>query len=386
VKSEGRPVVVVGAGPFGIALSAHAHARGIPHTLLGEPMEFWKNHMPEGMFLRSACDWHLDVDGVHTIDAFLASRGLRCADILPMSRSLYLDYLAWFQSQTHVTAQPSRVRALDHDGQHFDLHLEDGEIIRAQRVVVALGFGYFKHLPDELTSLLPADSYSHSTDLTDFQKLRGKRVLVVGGRMAAFEWSALLLEAGAAAVDIAYRHDTPAFTESDWSWIPDILAQMKADPAWYRSRSAEEKDAIQRHMFKEGRLQLEPWLLPRIEEASLHPGTRILACSDSLEITLDDGTIVDVDHIILATGYKPDVARVPFIRDGNIRDDLQTADGFPVLDTAFQSSVPGLYFTSTLAARDFGPYFGFTVSANFSAARIIQHVEEHAGRAAQRSV
>jgi hypothetical protein len=38
-------------------------------------------------------------------------------------------------------------------------------------------------------------------------------------------------------------------------------------------------------------------------------------------------------------------------------------DGFPVLDEAFGSSVPGLYFPGFPATRDFGPFFGFARGA-----------------------
>jgi hypothetical protein len=41
-------------------------------------------------------------------------------------------------------------------------------------------------------------------------------------------------------------------------------------------------------------------------------------------------------------------------------DEIDQADGFPVLDEGFQSSVPGLYFTGFAATRDFGPFYGFT--------------------------
>ena len=37
----------------------------------------------------------------------------------------------------------------------------------------------------------------------------------------------------------------------------------------------------------------------------------------------------------------------------------QLADGFPVLDDHFQSSLPGLFVTGFPATRDFGPFFGF---------------------------
>jgi FAD-dependent urate hydroxylase len=78
-----------------------------------------------------------------------------------------------------------------------------------------------------------------------------------------------------------------------------------------------------------------------------------------------------VDHVVLATGYKPDMRRIPYL--SGIIDRLQLADGFPVLDEHFQSSLPGLFITDFPATRDFGPFFGFVrgcpVAATLPAAR-----------------
>jgi len=58
---QGTELLVVGAGPFGLALASAADRKGIDHVVVGRPMAFWKEHMPAGMLLRSASDWHLDV-------------------------------------------------------------------------------------------------------------------------------------------------------------------------------------------------------------------------------------------------------------------------------------------------------------------------------------
>jgi hypothetical protein len=69
--------------------------------------------------------------------------------------------------------------------------------------------------------------------------------------------------------------------------------------------------------------------------------------------------------VILATGYKVRIERVPFL--SGLLDGLAIEDGFPVLDEHFQTSIPGLYITSMPATRDFGPFFAFTVSVRTSA-------------------
>lgn len=42
-------LLIIGAGPFGLAVAAHAKLSGIAVTIVGEPMAFWKHNMPAGM-------------------------------------------------------------------------------------------------------------------------------------------------------------------------------------------------------------------------------------------------------------------------------------------------------------------------------------------------
>ena len=45
-------VVVIGAGPHGLAATAHLKRGGVEVLTFGEPMDFWRT-MPKGMLLRS---------------------------------------------------------------------------------------------------------------------------------------------------------------------------------------------------------------------------------------------------------------------------------------------------------------------------------------------
>ena len=47
------PVVVIGAGPHGLAATAHLRGAGVPAVAFGKVVEFWRETMPEGMLLRS---------------------------------------------------------------------------------------------------------------------------------------------------------------------------------------------------------------------------------------------------------------------------------------------------------------------------------------------
>jgi cation diffusion facilitator CzcD-associated flavoprotein CzcO len=377
-RKETTRTLIIGAGPFGLALSAYARAQGIEHTVVGKPMDFWKQQMPEAMLLRSRCDWHLDPLEDHTIENFLGTRNLRPPDVEPLSLKFYLDYCDWFTKQKHIEIADVRVDRLDYDesARSFNATLDNGETITIDRVVVAVGFGYFANVPEQVRSRLPEGRFSHTSELTDFASLEGKRVLIVGGRQSAFEWAALIHEHGAKAIHLTYRHPTPSFEESDWSWVAGCVHNIATQPGWFRKLSSEEREQINHRQWAEGRLKLEPWLAPRItnDKTSLHPESEVVACvelpSGDLEVTLSTGTTFSVDHIILATGYKVDVARIPFFSKGNILPRLRTLNGFPVLDDHLESNIPGLFFTSMCATQDFGSFFGFTVSVRASATLI----------------
>lgn len=368
-------LLVIGAGPFGLAVAAYARRHQIDHLVVGRVMDFWKHNMPKGMFLRSASDWHYDPFNEDTIERFLEVRDLNPADVDPFPLDLYLEYCEWFRQQKGIEAIPATVRQLNHTDDVvplFEAVLDDGEKITAENVVVALGFSYFKNMPDPYPALFPPERLVHTCDFVDFTSLQGERVLIIGGRQSAFEWAALIREQGAAAVHLSYRHPTPSFEPSDWSWVNPLVDSMPPDPGWFRRLTAEEKEQVSRRMWGEGRLKLEPWLAARINHdgVKLHPNSQVTKCkssSDALEVELSNGEVLAIDQVVLATGYKVDVGKIPLLVNGNILRKLEVKNGFPVLDEHFQSSIRGLFFTSMCATQDFGPFFAFTVSVRASA-------------------
>ena len=337
--------------------------------------------MPAGMVLRSASDWHLDPAGRHTLEAFLGMRGQIPADAEPLPLGLYLEYADWFAQAKGIRSWPARVVRLDQGERGFVAKLDDGSILTADRVLLASGYAPFAHVPDEVMTAVPAEYRSHTSDLAEPARLAGKRILILGGRQSAFESAALLAEAGATAVHVCHRHATPAFVPSDWSWVEPTLDRIVMEPEWYRRLPDVERKQVDGRFFAEGRLKLEPWLGPRVHRSgiAIRPSTRFAGCElrgDELIVRLETGERIPVDRVICATGYRVDLHRVPFLAAGDLLPAIEQRDGFPVLDTSLQTSVPGLFITSLPATRDFGPFFGFTVSVRASA-RIVGAALRH---------
>ncbi len=366
-------LLVVGAGPYGLGVAAYARTLGIDPVIVGRPMAFWREQMPAGMLLRSSWDWHYDPNGVHTIEAWLDETGRTKADIDPFPLADYLEYATWFEVVSGLAPIDLPIQRIDRrpDGR-FDAVFVDGETVMARNVVLALGFAHFASVPEEIAAVLPAEHVNHTVDFVDFSNAAGKRFAIDGGRQSAYEWAALLHEAGAASVDVIHRHRTPNFAPADWSWTTPLVERIAHAPDWFRALDDAQKRKVAFRLWLEGRSKLEPWLAPRLDSPTVrtHPFRTIAGSevgpSGAIGLRLDDDSTIEVDQVVLATGYRTDIRRVPMLAAGNAIEQIEIVNGFPVLDPTFQMSAPGLYGTSMMATRDFSPLFAFTVAVRAS--------------------
>src|ERR1700722_5276855 len=157
--------------------------------------------MPEGMYLRSGPDWHLDASGVHTFEAFLEARGIGAAEIGPVPIAASRDYARGFQREKGVVVDERLVTSVGLNGEtgqgdeanrhRFDVRLDDETELAADAVVAAPGVRYFQNRPG-WGGGRPPGLCSHTCDLVRFDDFDGARVLIVGGRQSAYEWAALI--------------------------------------------------------------------------------------------------------------------------------------------------------------------------------------------------
>jgi len=174
-----------------------------------------------------------------------------------------------------------------------------------------------------------------------------------------------------------HRHAVPRFDRVDWAFVDAHVERTISVPGYWRHLSQPEQDKIGRQFWAAGRLTLEHWLVPRLEWDGIHrwPGTEVAgviphSVGDELDVRLSNSERLTVDRIIYASGYRADLARVPYL--ASLMSRIVCVDGFPVLDESFGTSVAGLYVTGFSASRDFGPFFGFVKGAPAAATLIVR--------------
>ena len=103
------------------------------------------------------------------------------------------------------------------------------------------------------------------------------------------------------------------------------------------------------------------WLTSRLKGVRINLAQSIVSASTSgegLEVKLADGGQRTVDHLLLGTGYRVDIARYPFLAPA-LLERVRRVNGYPVLGRGMESSVPGLHFVGAPAAWSFGPIMRF---------------------------
>jgi FAD-dependent urate hydroxylase len=367
-------LLVIGAGPYALSVAALARERGISSVVLGRPMGFWRQNMPEGMFLRSGPDWHLDGAAIHTLEAYLEESGIRPGEVDPIPIGVFLDYADWFRRAKGIEIREEFVDTLVKADGRFEATLRSGERIRADAVVAAPGVGHFASIPGWASSLPPGLA-AHTCDLVRFDDMAGARVLIIGGRQSAYEWAALIREHGAARIDIVHRHDIPRFERVSWKFVDAHVEQTLAVPGYWRNLPKSEQDAVARQFWEVGRLTLEQWLTPRLAWDGIHrwPGAEVAEVTPGgdaeLRVLLSNDAGLPADRVVFASGYRAELTKVPYL--AGVLNHVKVSNGFPVLDEAFQTSLDGLYITGFSATQNFGPFFGFVKGSPAAATLIV---------------
>jgi hypothetical protein len=86
---------------------------------------------------------------------------------------------------------------------------------------------------------------------------------------------------------------------------------------------------------------------------------------------------IDVDHVVAGTGFRIDLARLPFLPE-ELRTKIATLNGYPDVTRVGQSTVPGLYFAGAPTSVSLGPSARFIGGTHNLAAKLARSVASHA--------
>jgi thioredoxin reductase len=396
-----QEIAIVGAGPYGLSIAAHLRKRGLSFRIFGPPMDTWISHMPKGMCLKSdgfASDLY-DPDSAFTLKKFCAERGIPYADMgLPVKLETFNAYGLAFQDRMVPESENKLVIGLERTSDGFRLQLDNGETCLARHVVLAVGVTHFEYIPENLAHL-PAQFLSHSARHRDLTPFKGRNVVVVGGGASALDIAALMHEAGANVELVARRpelkfHSKPTGKPRSW-WKklrhpdsglgPGMRSRFFADAPWAFRYLPENLrvELVKRTLGPSGGYFIRDLVVGKLP---LHLGctierAEIQGNSVHLHLHVQDGSAKEIvtDHVIAATGYKVNPERLRFLSE-ELRSAIRTAGGAPILSPAFESSVPGLYFSGLASANSFGPVMRFAFGAGFASRRIAAALEKSVAR------
>ncbi|MEW1586948.1 FAD-dependent oxidoreductase [Micromonospora vinacea] len=308
---DSLPVVIIGAGPTGLAAAAHLHERGLPFTVLeagnipGAAVRQWGH-------VRVFSPWRYNIDPAAR--RLLDEAGWVAPDLeaLPTGAELVDDYLRPLADLPHIKPHLryearveaisrlglDRLRTAGRDTAPFLLRLDDGDELFARAVIDASGTW---RTPNVLgASGLPArgeaDAAAHLEHAlpdvlgADRGRFVGRHTLVVGAGHSAANTLLSLAELAAVepGTEVSWAIRTAAPTRTYGGGDADALPARGALGARLRAHV----DA--------GRIRL-------LTGFSVHA----LAPTDgrvSVVVRHADGTdeSITVDRIVAATGFRPD--------------------------------------------------------------------------------
>lgn len=363
-------VVIIGAGPYGLSLAAHAVANGLSYRLLGYPMDFWKNQMPQNMFIRTPHEYvnFSDPDGTFTLKRFSEETGTEI--MTPLPRTIFVDYAMWFAEKTGIEFTPQLVVDLQKVDDTFLVRTEAGEQFSARHVIIATGVEHFKHIPEIFRSL-PTEFVSHTSGYLDFRMFSGKKVAVIGSGQSAWEAAGLLHMEGAEA-ELLYRRCCANYGGSR---VGERYLRMLGN-AFYKMPLV-----VKRTHWGQSPGSVAHFLRPYVEGKVPETGNVAIhhvepLANGQVKIELSNGEARAVDHVLIATGFRINLDRLPFVheelRERIVREEEEKQ--FPLLDEHFESSVAGLFFAGPLSSHSHGPTFRFILGLKKTATTIASHI------------
>jgi putative flavoprotein involved in K+ transport len=363
IRDELLDVVVVGGSQAGLAMAWHLAKQNLRFVVLDAAPELgdtWR------------CRW--DSLRLFTPTQYDALPGMAFPgppDTYPGKDAVagYLKaYAAAFDLPVRLNSPVTRLSQTD---EGFKIHTQR-EVFNVRQVVVAAGPFQVPFLPSAAQRLDSSVTQPHSAEYRNPQALPAGPVLVVGGGNSGFQIAEELATADRQ-VDLSIATKMPI--------LPQRLAGK--DLFWWLTRLGLLRVTVDSRLGR--RMSSRDFIIGSSRRRLQAAGVRFrpgVAGADGRTVRFADGTSLDVEVVIWATGYRPDHSWIDIpgvTRDGKVVHRRGVTD------------VPGLYFLGLSWQHTRGSaLLGFVHDdAAYLAGRITSHArvtQEAASRpAAQRS-
>ena len=384
--TERLDVAVIGAGPYGLSVSAHL--RGVRKVrAFGRPMHTWRTRMPPDMRLRS--DWHETSfsapGGSATFDGWAADTGEPREEPIPLQK--FLRYSEWFRERYAGDVDASDITRVERRNGTFRLTTDGNEEVDASTLVIAVGAVPFAAAPAPFAEEM-GDDLRFATDLQDYSAYASRRVIVVGGGQGGLE-SALLAARAGADVQMVVRSSLRWFADREphksrsplgerlyrlaypaVGYGPPPLNRLVMRPDLFSRLPRSIRRRLTARVLRAGG---SPWLRQAIEDAvRITQGAAvdtIVRRDGEIRLRLTDGSVLDADAVIVAAGFRFSLDRLSFLTP-EIRAGISMDEGWPLLDRWFRSTDPNVLFVGFASEHRFGPIVRFIPGTRFSAPRV----------------
>lgn len=411
------PITIIGGGIHGVSIALRL-LREMPTTALAVvdrhplPLTAWRRKTErQGMkFLRSPAVHHITSDALGIVE--YAERHNRTDELAPPysqpSTQLFWEYCCDMlkeiaKHQNYYQFNVAKLRWDKGTGKYpFRLISTENVGFRSRCVILAIGADDCYYVPPEFVPwqrrwperIVHAAQFSVSPDKREGQALALRPVgnsgeaatgpiAIVGGGLTAGTLARCLSERGHEVVLIARRQLKTEQFDFPPIWLgPKALAEFASEP-----------DFQQRYETVQ-QVRREGSITPDVAEA-LKDAPRITIYTDTCirNITEEPGqtlrlhlessggfqkredTVVNVAGVILATGYRFNLRRYPFLAELIAQHEVPLVCGLPKLDANLQlSPVANLFGTGSIAQLQLGPAAGNIAGASLAYERLREKI------------
>lgn len=235
-------------------------------------------------------------------------------------RGEWMNYLRWYRKILRLPVRNEvKLKLIEPDGRGLHrLHIAGpgapSDVLLARKVILATGIqgGGEWHVPPMIAEKLPKRLYAHTSEAIDFEKLKNKKVAVLGGGASAFDNANFALSAGVGEVHVFVRRNH----------LPRINPIRQMEPSGmiehFHALPDADKYAVMVHFFRYN----QPPTNDTFSRASSWPGFRLHLGAPWLNVApVDQRAVIttpqgkfEFDFLIIATGLVTDPALRPELK------------------------------------------------------------------------